>query len=133
MTRPYEPVSHAIIIDNDVNMSAPAGTQFGSTSAAIEIRGTGGGNIVLNNRIRGRANFALSVASSTPGSADFTGVPTNTVFIMNDLTGFTSAQADVFVDAGAANTIVVGGQTTFKDHGAGTVVVPAQWLRSPRP
>jgi hypothetical protein len=123
-TRPDEPVSHAVIVDNDVNMSAPEITQFGATSAAIEIRGTGDGNMVLNNRIHGRANFALSVASSTPGSADFTGVPQNTVFLMNDLTGFTSAQADVFVDAGATNTVAVGGMSTVEDHGAGTVVVP---------
>ena len=122
--RPDEPVSHAIIVDNDVNMAAPAGTLFGSTSAAIEVRGAGDGNIVLNNRIRGRANFALSVAASIPGSADATGVPQNTTFIMNDLTDFTSAQADVFLDAGAANTIAVGGQNTVEDHGAGTVVVP---------
>ena len=105
-------------------MSAPEGTVFGITSAAIEIRGAGDGNMVLNNRIRGRANFALSVISSTPGSADFTGVPQNTTFLMNDLTGFTSAQADVFVDAGATNTFAVGTQSTVEDHGVGTVIVP---------
>jgi len=123
-TRPGEPVSRAIIVDNEVNMSAPEGTVFGITSAAIEISGAGEGNLVLNNRIRGRANFALSVAASIPGSGDETGVPQGTAFIMNDLQGFTSAQADVFVDVGAANTIAVGGQTTVEDHGASTVVVP---------
>ena len=126
MTRPDEPVSNAVIVDNDVNMAAPGGTQFGDTSAAIELRGTGDGNMVLNNRIRGRANFALSVAGSTPGTVDFTGVPQNTVFLRNDLTDFTSAQADVFVDAGAANTIAVGGQANVEDHGAGTVIVPVR-------
>jgi hypothetical protein len=126
MTRPGQPVSRAVILDNDVNMSAPDGTKFGATSAAIEVRGTSTGNMVLNNRIHGRANFALSVASSTPGSADFTGVPTDTVFIMNDLMGFKSAQADVFVDAGAANTIVVGGQSTVEDHGVDTVILPVR-------
>jgi hypothetical protein len=40
-TRPGQPVSHAIVVDNDVNMSAPEGTVFGLTSAAIEIRGAG--------------------------------------------------------------------------------------------
>jgi hypothetical protein len=125
-TRPEQPVSHAIVADNDVNMSAPEGTKFGVTSAAIEIRGTGDGNMVLNNRIRGRANFGVSVAGSTPGSADFTGVPQDTVFIMNDLTDFTSAQADVFVDAGATNTIAVGRISTIEDHGAGTVILPAR-------
>jgi hypothetical protein len=124
MTRPGQPLSHAIVVDNDVKMSAPEGTVFGVTSAAIEIRGAGDGNTVLNNRIRGRANFALSVAASTPGSADQTGVPQNTTFLMNDLQGFMSAQADLFVDAGGTNTIVVGAQNTVEDHGAGTVVVP---------
>jgi hypothetical protein len=80
----------------------------------------------MNNRIRGRANFALSVAASTPGSADATGVPQNTTFIMNDLQGFTSAQADVFVDAGGTKTIAVGGQGTVEDHGVGTVIVPVR-------
>jgi hypothetical protein len=125
-TRPDQPVSHAIVVDNDVNMSAPEGTMFGVTSAAIEIRGASEGNIVLNNRIRGRANFALSVAASTPGSADQTGVPQNTTFIMNDLHGFTSAQADLFVDAGGTKTIAVGGQGTVEDHGVGTVIVPVR-------
>ncbi len=123
-TRPDEPVSHAIVVDNDVNMLAPEGTVFGITSAAIEIRGSGDGNMVLNNRIRGRANFAISVAASTPGSADATGVPQNTTFIMNDLTGFKSSRADVFVDADGTNTVVVGRQSTVEDHGAGTVIVP---------
>jgi len=58
-TRPEQPVSNAIVIDNDVNMSAPDGTKFTGASAAIEIRGAGDGNTVANNRIRGRANFAL--------------------------------------------------------------------------
>ena len=69
-TRPGQPVSHAIVVDNDVNMSAPAGTVFGVTSAAIEIRGAGEGNMVLNNRIRGRANFALSVAARQRNPAE---------------------------------------------------------------
>ena len=123
MTRPGEVVSQAVIVENDVNMAAPESTQFGGTSAAIEIRGASEGNMVLNNRIRGRANFALSVAASAPGSAAFTGVPQNTVFLTNDLTGFMSARADVFVDAGAANTVVVGGQTNVEDHGADTAIV----------
>jgi hypothetical protein len=118
-TRPDQPVSNAIVIDNDVNMSAPGGTKFSATSAAIEIRGAGDGNIVANNRIRGRANFALSVANQN-------GTPQNTAFMMNDLSGFTSAQADVFVDAGGMNTIAVGAQSTVEDHGSGTLIVPVR-------
>jgi hypothetical protein len=129
-TRPGEPVSRAIIVDNEVNMSAPEGTVFGITSAAIEISGAGEGNLVLNNRIRGRANFALSVAASIPGSGDETGVPQGTAFIMNDLQGFTSARADVFVDDGGTNTIAVGSQNTVEDHGVGTVIVPVLQVTS---
>jgi hypothetical protein len=126
MTRPGQPVSRAIVVDNDVNMSAPEGTVFSLTSAAIEIRGAGDSNMALNNRIRGRANFALSVAASTAGSADQTGTPQSSAFIMNDLQGFTSAQADLFVDAGGTKTIAVGGQGTVEDHGVGTVIVPVR-------
>ena len=74
--------------------------------------------MVLNNRIRGRANFALSVVAAQGGA------PQNTTFIMNDLRGFTSAQADLFVNTGGTNTIVVGRQNTVEDHGSGTVIVP---------
>jgi hypothetical protein len=116
-SRPGQPVSHAIVVDNDVTMSAPEGTVFGITSAAIEIRGAGEGNVVLNNRIRGRANFALSVAAEN-------GTPQDTKFIMNDLQGFTSAQADLFVDTGGTNTIAVGRQNKVEDRGSGTVIVP---------
>jgi hypothetical protein len=118
MTRANEPLSHAVVVDNDINMSAPDGTKFGATSAAIEVRGAGEGNIVANNRIRGRAGFALSVANQN-------GTSQGTSFISNDLSGFTSAQADLFVDSGGANTIVVGAVNTVEDHGISTVIVPA--------
>ena len=118
-TRPDEPVSKAIVVDNDINMLAPEGTKFTSTSAAIEVRGAGDGNVVANNRIRGRANFALSVANQN-------GTPSNTALIMNDLTDFTSAQADLFIDAGGANTIAVGIQGAVEDHGSGTLIVPVR-------
>ena len=62
-TRAGQPVSNAIVVDNDVTMSPLEGTAFTATSAAIEIRGAGEGTLVLNNRIRGRANFALSLAA----------------------------------------------------------------------
>ena len=74
--------------------------------------------MVLNNRIRGRANFALSVANQN-------GTPQGTSFIMNDLQGFTSAQADLFVDAGGTNTVAVG-TSAVEDHGSGTVIVPVR-------
>lgn len=111
------PVSRAIVVDNDITMTAPEGTVFDVASAAIEVRGAGEGIMVLNNRIRGRANFALSLVAQN-------GSPKNTTFVMNDLQGFTSAQADLFIDAGATSTIAVGRQNRVEDHGTGTVIVP---------
>jgi hypothetical protein len=108
----------AIVVDNDVTMSAPEGTVFGDNSAGIEIRGFAQGNVVLNNRIRGRARAALAVAGQGAG------VPGNNTFVSNDVTGFQSALADVFVDAGVTNTLVVGTQNTVADHGLGTLIVP---------
>jgi hypothetical protein len=84
------------------------------------ITGFAQSNGVLNNRIRGRARAALVVAdkgSGTPGS--------NT-FVSNDLTGFQSSLADLFVDAGVTNTVMVGPKATLLDKGVGTVVVPMQ-------
>jgi hypothetical protein len=108
----------AIVVDNDVTMSAPEGTVFGANSAAIEIRGVAQGNVVLNNRIRGRARAALAVVA--PG----TGTAGNDTFVSNDLDGFQSSLADVFVDAGITSTLVVGRQVRLEDHGIGTVLVP---------
>ena len=116
---PDQSVSHAIVMENDVNMAAPDGTVFGDTSAAIEIRGPGEGNIVLNNRIRGRANFALSVVAQN-------GTPRGVTFIQNDLEGFTPAGADLFVGVGAQNTVLVGRHRSVQDHGSGTVIAPVR-------
>jgi hypothetical protein len=52
------------------------------------------------------------------------GIPGNTSFVANDLDGFQSSLADIFVDAGVTNTSVIGRQGRVEDHGAGTVVVP---------
>ncbi len=76
-SRPDQAVSDAVVVGNEINMSAPEGTVFGVTSAAIEVRDGGQGNMVLNDRIRGRANFALSVAAQI-------GVPQSTMFIMKE-------------------------------------------------
>jgi Right handed beta helix region len=108
------PLERAVVVDNDVTMSAPEGTVFGANSAGIEIRGIAQGNMVMNNRIRGRARAALAV----------TGTTGNNTFVSNDLDGFQSSLADVFVDAGVTNTVVVGRQISVEDHGGGTVVVP---------
>jgi hypothetical protein len=111
-------IERAIVVDNDVTMSAPEGTVFGANSAGIEIRQFAQSNVVVNNRIRGRARAALSVAIQGMG------IPDASAFVLNDLADFQSSLADIFVGAGITNTLVVGRKGTVEDHGIGTVVVP---------
>jgi len=109
-------------VDNHVAMEAPEGTIFGARSEAIGIRGNMGGsaqgNVVLNNRIRGRARAALAVELSGLGSA-----ATNNTFILNRFDDFEASLADIFVGDGVMNTWIAG-QGTVEDHGVGTVIVP---------
>ena len=114
----FAPEVSAIIVDNDVTMSAPEDTVFGAASAGIQVRGFAQGNSVLNNRIRGRARAALAVNNLNAG------IPGNNSLVANDLDGFQSSLADIFVDAGVTNTAVIGRQARVEDHGIGTVVVP---------
>jgi hypothetical protein len=111
---PLIPETGAVVVDNDIIMSAPSGT----AGAAIEIRGFAGSNTVLNNRLRGRASVALSVTDQNGGT------PASTSFVSNDLTGFQSSLADIFVDAAAPNTFVIGRQATVMDQGSSTVIIP---------
>lgn len=115
---PLPQLANAIVVNNDVTMAAPAGTVFGADSAAITIGGFAQGNVVRQNRIRGRGRAALAVVARSKGS------PGNTTFVANDLEGFQSSLDDIIVDAGATNTLVIGGKGTITDNGAGTVVVP---------
>ena len=110
-------MERAIVVDNEVTMSAPQSVVFGTNSAAIEIRGFAQGNVVLNNRIRGRAGTALAVV------AQGLSVPANNTFAGNDIEGFHPSLAEVFVDAGVTNTLVVGRKGTVRDRGVGTVIV----------
>jgi hypothetical protein len=111
------PMERAIVVDNDVTMSAPEGTVFGDDNAAIKIKGFAGGNVVLNNRIRGRARAGLSVDVFRGGT------PANNAFILNRFDGFEASRADVFVGAGVTNTLIVG-EGSVEDHGTGTTIVP---------
>jgi len=45
--RAFAPEASAIVVDNDVTMSAPEGTVFGASSAGIQIRGFAQSNSVL--------------------------------------------------------------------------------------
>jgi len=115
------PMEGAVVVDNDVTMSPPGGTVFGDLSAGIDIRGFAQDNVVLNNRIGGRARAALSVDVLRGGNPD------NNAFVLNRVGDFEASAADVVVGPGALNTRIVGAGTV-DDFGTGTTIV-----RLPRP
>ena len=59
------------------------------------------------------------------------GIPSNNSFVLNRFDDFEASVADVFVDEGVMNTLIVG-QGTVEDHGIGTVIVPLPRFRSTR-
>lgn len=111
------PIDRAVVVDNHVTMSPPEGTVFNQNSAAIAVRGFAQNNVVLGNRIRGRARAALAL--------DFFrgGTPRNTSLVVNRFDDFEPTLADIFVDNGVINTLIVG-DGTVEDHGTGTVIIP---------
>ncbi len=115
------PIERAMVVDNDVTMSAPEGTVFTDFSAAIGVFGFARGNAVLNNRIRGRARAALAV-NVFQGAGPVPGVPANNAFVLNRFDDFEASLADVFVGERVRNTRIVG-PGTVEDHGVGTVIV----------
>ena len=111
------PMERAIVVDNDVTMTPPEGTVFGLLSAGINIMGFAQGNVVLNNRIRGRARAALSVDVFRGG------IPDNNALVLNRFDDFEASVADVFVGDLVTNTRIVG-PGKIEDHGIGTVIEP---------
>ena len=85
-------------------------------NAAIKIKGFAQGNVVLNNRIRGRGRTALSVDVFQGG------IPSNNAFVLNRFDDFEASRADVFVGERVMNTRIIG-QGSVEDHGVGTVIV----------
>jgi hypothetical protein len=116
------PIEGAFVVDNDVNMSAPESTVFGNFSAGIGVYGFAQGNVVLNNKIRGRASAALSMPVF-PLPPQVPAVPANNEFVHNRVDDFEASVADVFVGPSATNTRIVG-PGTVEDLGIGTVIVP---------
>jgi hypothetical protein len=90
---------------------------FTDQSAGIFIRGFAQGNVVLDNRIRGRARAALSVYVFRGG------IPSNNAFVLNRFDDFEASLAEVFVGPGVMNTRIIG-PGTVEDDGVGTVIVP---------
>jgi Right handed beta helix region len=112
-------ITRAMVVENDVTMSAPDDTIFGANSAGIEIRGGARETVVLNNKIRGRARAALALIQGKDA-------PRNNRLVSNDIEGFHGSLAGVFVDAGVTNTLVVGPEYKIEDKGVGTVAVNSQ-------
>jgi hypothetical protein len=98
------PQASAVIVDNDVTMSAPDGTAFGALSGGIVIKGVATGNSVVNNTIRGRARAAMAVLDQNGN------MPANTSLVANDVDGFQSSVAAISLDSGVTNTLVIGRQ-----------------------
>jgi len=115
------PMTGAVVVNNDITMSAPAGTVFGDFSAAIGVFGFTEGTVVRNNRIQGRARAALSIPVF-PLPPQVAAVPANNAFILNRFDDFQASEADVFVGFGALNTRIVGAGT-IEDLGIGTTIV----------
>jgi hypothetical protein len=109
------PLERSIVVDNDVTMSPPEDTVFTDQSAGISISGFAQGNVVLNNRIRGRAQAALSAVRWMGG------IPADNAFVLNRFDKFEPALADVFVDEGVIRTLIVG-PGTVEDRGVDTII-----------
>jgi len=112
----WSPESNAIVVDNEIAMSAPEDTIFGANSAGIEIRGSAQANVVRNNRIRGRARAALALVGRN-GT-----LPRKNTFLSNDLKDFQASLTSVFVDAGVTNTVIDGHEIRGDDHRVGNEI-----------
>jgi hypothetical protein len=110
------PMEGAIVENNDVTMAPPEDTAFGPDSAGISIRGFAQDNVVLNNRIRGRARAAIAVDDFRGGAPD------KNTLIRNHFDDFEPSRADVFVDVGVTNTVILGLRGTVEDYGLNTVI-----------
>ena len=104
--------------DGEVDLYVSGNQSSGLTAQESRSGPFARGNSVLNNGIRGRARAALALIDQNAG------MPGNSLLVANDVDCFQSSLADIFVDAGVANTVVIGHQARVGDDGSGTVVVP---------
>jgi hypothetical protein len=117
------PVEDAVIVDNDIDMGAPAGTVFTEFSAAIGVYGYAQNNVVRDNRIRGTARTGVSIPSVFPLPPLAPATPQGNSFIGNRFVDFTPSDADIFVGNHAFATRIEG-SGTIDDQGTGTIVKP---------
>jgi len=123
------PIEKAEIVDNDIEMRAPAGTVFTPFSAGIAVYGYAQNNVVRDNRIRGAALAGLSIPSIFPLPPAAPATPQDNSFIDNRFVDFVPSDADIFVGNHAFATRIVG-LGTVDDQGTGTVVganTAARW------
>jgi hypothetical protein len=116
-------IDGTVVENNDVRMSAPAGTVFTAFSAGIGVFGFAQNTLVRHNTIRGSARAALSIpVFPLPPQAPAN--PGNTAFVDNRFVDFTPVVADIFVGPGALDTRIVG-PATVEDDGTGTTILRA--------
>jgi hypothetical protein len=115
------PMDHALVVDNDINMAAPAGTPFTDFSAGIGVYGFAQNNVVRGNRIRGTARAGLSIPVF-PLPPQAPAAPLDNAFIGNHFLQFTPPVADIFVGPHAVGTRIVG-RGSIVDQGDGTIVM----------
>jgi hypothetical protein len=116
------PIEHAVVVDNDIDMSAPAGTKFGAFSAGIAVYGFAQTNIVRHNTIHGAALAALSIPAVFPLPPQAPATPQDNAFIRNRFVEFMPSDADIFVGDHALRTRIAG-PGTVDDRGTGTIIV----------
>jgi hypothetical protein len=117
------PIQRAIIVGNEVIMSAPPGTVFKGFSAGIGVYGFAQNNVVTHNRILVWARAALSITSLIPCPTQAPAVPQDNAFIENRFVDFVPSLTDIFVGEHALRTLIVGPGTVV-DLGDQTTTRP---------
>jgi len=103
-----------IAANNNIVMALPHRTTPGSQSAGVQIIRKTMDARICRNTVAGIARTGVSVLTA----AD------DTVIALTDDTGLASTFADVEVDVGGTDTLIVGESGTISDKGTGTVVTP---------
>jgi hypothetical protein len=112
------PIESAVVVGNEVTMLPADGTVFGTLNAGIDIRGFARDNVVSDNTIRGRARAAVAVDVFQGG------IPANNAFDLNRFDDFEPSHADMFIDTGVTDTLILGQRGTVEDHGINSVILP---------
>ena len=111
-----EGATGAIVENNDIRMTPPAGTVPGTQSAGVQVTVDSSLNLVRRNTISGEARTALSVVGPLPD------VPEDNKLVRNRHEGFVPSFVDVEIGEGALRTLIVNEEGTISDLGTGTIV-----------